>query len=78
MVKFEFYYFWGMLGCRAISREHYIFESVSFWDFGGYGYDGRLARRWNKDIVEKTALSLYSVYACNPVNYVEVGGRDTF
>lgn len=46
-------------------------------DFGNFGYDTRLGRRWNIDPVVKTHESPYAAFANNPIWFVDVNGMDT-
>ncbi len=45
--------------------------------FGDYGYDTRLARRWNRDPVVKDWESSYTTFADNPIWFVDPMGLDT-
>ena len=46
-------------------------------DFGNFGYDTRLGRRWNIDPVVKSHESPYATFANNPVWFADVNGMDT-
>lgn len=46
-------------------------------DFGGYGYDTRLGRRFNVDPIKKHHESPYAAFVNNPIWFVDPTGLDT-
>lgn len=46
-------------------------------DFGNFGYDTRLGRRWNIDPVVKHHESPYATFANNPIWFADENGMDT-
>jgi hypothetical protein len=46
-------------------------------DFGNYGYDPRLMRRWNVDPILKSHESPYAAFANNPIIFIDESGLDT-
>ncbi|MCX8142717.1 MAG: hypothetical protein N3F62_00520 [Bacteroidia bacterium] len=52
-----------------LNRDHY---TAKFWE-----YDARLGRRWNVDLIAKSNQSPYSVFASNPILFIDINGLDT-
>ena len=44
-------------------------------EFGGFGYDTRIARRWNLDPIFLDGYSPYVVFLDNPICYVDDDGE---
>lgn len=47
-------------------------NTAEFW-----GYDTRLGRRWNVDLVVKHSMSSYSCFANNPIWLIDKFGADS-
>jgi hypothetical protein len=58
-------------------KDDEVKESGNHYDFGGFGLDVRLGRRWNVDpaISEFPQWSSYSVFADNPIYFIDPDGR---
>lgn len=88
VVTFNDYYPFGMLlpnrfGSSTSYRYAYgghekddeISGEGKKYDFGGYGLDVRLGRRWQIDPVEQIGISPYAVFNNNPNFYIDPNGE---
>ncbi|MBE6330622.1 MAG: hypothetical protein E7072_11030, partial [Bacteroidales bacterium] len=64
------YYRYGFNGFEV----NYDFYQ-GFWDFNGYGYDSRIARRFSMDPIPNDALSQYVVFLNNPISLIDDNGE---
>ena len=50
----------------------------SIYDFGDFGLDTRIGRRWNVDPLDQPDISPYAVFNDNPIYYVDPDGESPF
>jgi hypothetical protein len=65
-------------GFGSHENDDEVYGSKNFMDFGGYGYDNRLGRRWNVDPMYKKYpnISPFIGYNNNPIIYKDPTGND--
>jgi hypothetical protein len=65
-------------GFNRFEKDNEIKGAENHINFGDYGYDPRIARRWTTDILEKKypSISPYSGFNNNPIIYNDINGQD--
>jgi hypothetical protein len=65
-------------GFNKHERLDEVYGKGNVWNFGDYGYDARLGRRWNVEpnIKKYPWMSSYAVFGNNPLKYADWDGRD--
>ena len=62
-------------GFNKHEKDDEIAQEGNHLSFNDFGYDTRLARRWQVDPVEEIGISGYSVYKNNPIFYQDPDGE---
>jgi len=65
-------------GFNKHERLDEVYGKGNVWNFGDYGYDARLGRRWNVEpnIRKYPWMSSYAVFGDNPLKYADWDGMD--
>jgi hypothetical protein len=65
-------------GFNKHERLDEVYGKGNVWNFGDYGYDARLGRRWNVEpnIKKYPWMGSYAVFGNNPVKYADWDGMD--
>ena len=65
-------------GFNKHERLDEMYGKGNVWNFGDYGYDARLGRRWNVEpnIRKYPWMSSYAVFGDNPLKYADWDGRE--
>jgi hypothetical protein len=65
-------------GFNKHERLDEVYGKGNVWNFGDYGYDARLGRRWNVEpnIRKYPWMSSYAVFGNNPLKYADWDGRE--
>src|SRR5690554_397510 len=61
-------YRWGFNGFERVNQ---VSGFGNQYDFGGYGLDVRLGRRWQPDPIDQINMSNYSVFKNNPIFWID-------